>query len=168
MAKVINTEKAKIQLKNFDQANDALGQIKQLKADISEAEGKYDKKVAKAKQELEEAVQTKREQLLQYEQALESFAEANRDELSETVKLFNGEIGFRKNPPSVELPKNPSEAIAQLIKDKKTKAFIKTTYTLDKKPLLAFMQQSQANAVKLLNWGIKLVADKTTFFYKTK
>lgn len=109
----------KIKMKDWDDINESLRQIRELQAAIDQAVGEYNEEDAKRRKALDEFCNPRRAEIEKLENGMQDFCEGNRDEFGKKKfrELPNGRVDFRMGTPKVKSNKGFTwKAVLELIK----------------------------------------------------
>lgn len=139
------------------QYGDTYNELAHLQADL-------DEEIAALKERYQDRAKPLQESLNAKLVAVQTWAEANREKLTEggkikTVRLGNGEIGWRVRPPSVRLKKGfTADMIVETCKKLGINRFVRTKLEPNKEAMLA-----EPEAAKLID-GISIGSAGEDFF----
>lgn len=137
------------QIKDLDDANQALAEIGSLNLQIEAIDGDASQKIGKIKEAAAKAGERARERIKDLESALALYAEYNKMELfseKKTIELSYGTIGFRKST-KVSIKKSTLELLKKLFPGKG----VRIKEEVDKEALAEFADEelAQVDAAKL-------------------
>lgn len=124
---------------NLDEAAKFLAQIGEEQRAADKVKSIFNTKVDKLKAEAADDVKPHQEKISQLVEGLFAYAEAHRDELTDsgkrkTVKVPTGTFGWRMTPPAVSL--RDIKSILVSLKSLGLKQFIRTNEEIDKEAML--------------------------------
>lgn len=150
------------QIKNLDDANQALAEIGALELKLEKIDGEASMKIGKIKESAAIAGEASRERIKELESALALFAEYNKAEIfgvKKTIELPYGEIGFRKST-KVSIKKSTLELLKKLFPGKG----VRVKEEVDKDALAEFeddeLAQVDAAKVETDVFGYKVNRDE--------
>jgi phage host-nuclease inhibitor protein Gam len=149
-------------LASEEQVNEALARIAENKAEVEILEAEFNKGVAGLRRKLMNKAGNRYIQLMHDKRDIQEWSEAHKPVVFKTVRFIElafGEIGFRKDPPSIEI-KDEYFTVNELKKLGK-KDMIKTT----EKPIKTAMSRLSDQILKKV--GAKRVQEDQ-FYYKLK
>ena len=134
---------------NEQDASDLIKTLGEKRREIMRVEAAMNDHIAQTKLEFEEQASPLLAEVTEIIDAVQAWAEVNRDELTKdgkvkTVKLMSGEFNWRTRPPKVGLRGKPK--IIQALKDLGLTRFIRTSEDIDKDALLKEKEAASAIA----------------------
>ncbi|MGK9367561.1 host-nuclease inhibitor Gam family protein [Melioribacter sp. Ez-97] len=149
-----------MQLRNFDDVNNALREIAECDSFIADREIKMNEKINELKSAYEEETSEARSRKLALEKELEKFCIKNKNEFgsARTKNLLFGKIFFRTTPPKVSLLNRKYtvatavELASKLFKNK----YVRIKKELDKDAILASYAAKEIDDERLAAIGLKI------------
>ena len=145
------------QIRDLDEANQAIAEIGRLTMQIESIDGKASEKIGKIKEDAARAGEPARERIKELESALLLYAEYNKGDLfkdRKSIPLSYGTIGYRLST-RVSVKRTTLELLKKLFKGKG----VRIKEEVDKEELLTWKDEDLAQVD-----AAKLVQD--TFFYE--
>jgi phage host-nuclease inhibitor protein Gam len=146
-----------MEIKTWAEADNALKDIAIVQGRIDKEEAAYNKTEQERRAKISESHAPLKEAIEKTKGSLLEFAETHREECGGIKKLTHGEIGFRKNPPSLKvLPGKVAAGIIKSLKASKKFAdrFIKVKEDLDKPVVMAAYKSGELGAKDLERYGM--------------
>ena len=142
-----------------EEAQEMVARIGEISRELVRQEADLGDRLAAIKAEAETKAQPLKAELTRLHDAIQTWAEANREELTrqgrtKTVELTTGKVSWRNRPPKVSL-RNVEGLIAYLV-DELGGQFIRTKREIDKEAMLA----DQALAKQLPGVSIKSAGEE--------
>lgn len=151
-----------MKIKNLTQAEEALKRISEIESVIAAVDATASEQIANAKAQAEEATRGLVDEHDKLIEALELYADDNRDELfkdgKKSAQLVNGEIGFRKGSDKVVV----SAETASLLESLGFSHCVKVT----KEPVKAALKNFTADQLESVK--AKIEQGTESFFVKAK
>ncbi len=123
-----------------EEAETLLGKIGAHQRRLDSAKANRDDEIEETRRLYAQRMEPLEEWIARDIEALQRYCEANRLELTNKGKrksctFATGKIGWRKNPPSIKIPK--AKAVLDHLLGLKNKRFLRRVYAIDKEAMLA-------------------------------
>lgn len=153
------------ELRSWDDVNEALRQIAELKANVTAKTAAYNEEEAKRRKQVDDYCNPLREKLEQLEIGMQNFCVANRSDFGnkKSRELPNGRVDFRLGLPKVEKQKGFTWAgIFEIVKQSRfAKQFIRVKEELNKDAILAYYSGTENAAGHLAEVYLSVVQEET-------
>jgi len=158
----------KKELKSWEEVNEALRKIAEMKSTIAVATAQYNEEEAKKRKELDDLVNPIADEISALEAGMQDFCVINRADFGNKKgkELANGRVDFRLGQPKVEKRAGMTwAAILDVVrKSRFAKVFIRVKEELDKEQILAYYAGTE-NAANDLDEVFLRVEQDETFGY---
>lgn len=156
-----------VKIKSFEDVEPALVELGRRESFIAKKEAEMNKKIQEVKDKFESDVIAQRSEADLIRRRIEDFCKSNSNEFKEkkSKDFTHGTIGFRTNPPKVQLlnRKYNLKTAIELIKKIFKNSYIRTKEEIAKETVLADYAQKKLDDSKLASVGLKIDQEESFF-----